>query len=76
MHGDSELVEEDGLGTGDVRNRNCWTVVVSTFITLAFSMNMTRVFLSSGSHNTEETVSVAEQRQGRILEKISSLEKC
>jgi hypothetical protein len=50
MHCDPELGEEGGLGAGDVRPcsaRNCWTVVVSTFITLAFSLNMTRVFLSS-----------------------------
>lgn len=50
MHCDPELGEEDGLGAGDVRPlsaRNCLIVVVSIFNTLAFSLNMTRVFLSS-----------------------------
>ena len=50
MHCDLQLGEEGGLGTVDVRpcsDRNCWTVVVSTFIALAFSLNMTKVFLSS-----------------------------
>ena len=47
LHCDPELGEEGGLGTGDVRAWKCWTVVVSTFINLAFSLNMTRVFLST-----------------------------
>ena len=47
MYCDPELGEEGELGTGDVRAwsaRNCLTVVVSTFINLAFSLNMMVIY--------------------------------